>query len=135
MKIITFVLIAFLAGCVSSGVMVSDKQISQFKQGVTKESDIVAALGKPTSVTTYNGVRMISYTGVQAQARASSFIPIVGAFVGGSDSQVSSVIFKIGADGVLTDIISNQSAMGTGTGFAAGAPIATVQDQPRKPAE
>lgn len=134
-KIIVFVIIAFLAGCVSSGVMISDKQISQFKRGETKESDIVAALGKPTSVSTYNGARMIVYYGIHAQARPASYIPIIGGLVGGSDVQSSSVVFKIGADGVLTDIISNQQATGSGTGFAAGAPISTVQDQPRKSAE
>ncbi len=112
--------------------MVTDKQAAQFKRGETTEPQIVAALGKPTTITTTNGVRQLVYTGVYAQARPASFIPFIGPFVGGSDSQVSHVIFKLDDRGTLTDVISSQSASGVGMGFAAGAPIPQTEDQPRK---
>ncbi len=121
-----------LSGCASYGVMVTDKQAAQFKRGETTEPQIVSALGKPTTVTTTNGVRQLVYTGVYAQARPSSFIPFIGPFVGGTDSQVSHVIFKLDDKGTLTDVISSQSTSGVGMGFAAGAPIQQTEDQPRK---
>lgn len=124
--------IAALYGCASYGVMVSDKQAAQFKRGEATEAQIVAALGKPTTVTTTNGVRMLVYTGVQAQARAGSFIPFIGPLVGGTDSQVSQVMFKLDANSILTDVISTQTVSGTGTGFAAGAPISQTEGQPRR---
>jgi len=127
--------VALMAGCVAHGVMVSDEQIAKFKRGETTESDIVAALGRPTTVSTRNGVRMIFYSGVQAQARPATYIPFIGGLVGGADSKHSMVMFSFDANGVLKDVTSTQSATGTGTGFAAGTPIPQTENQPRKPAE
>jgi hypothetical protein len=116
---------------VSSGVRVADSQLTQFEKGKTTEADVVKALGPPTSVTTTNGVRTLGYAGVHAQPRASSFIPIVGAFVGGADSQVSIVIFQFNADGKLETMTSTQSSTGTRTGIPAGTEAGAAQ-QPRK---
>jgi len=109
---------------------VADSQLAQFEKGKTKEADVVKALGPATSVTTTNGIRTLSYAGVHAQPRASSFIPIVGAFVGGADSQVSIVVFQFDADGVLETMSSTQSSSGTTTGIAAGT-TPNVDQQPR----
>ena len=125
-------MVATLTGCASYGVMVSDKQAAQFKRGEATEAQIITALGKPTTITTTNGVRALTYTGVQAQARPESFIPFLGAFVGGSDSQVSLVVFKFDAAGILSDVVSSQTIGGTGMGFAAGTPIPQTEDQPRR---
>ncbi len=120
-----------LSGCASHGVMVSEQQVQQFKRGETTEAQVVAALGQPTTVTSYNGQRMIVYSGAHAQARPASFIPFIGPFVGGADVKASSVIFRV-TDGVVTDIISSQTASGSGAGFAAGTPIEQINDQPRQ---
>jgi hypothetical protein len=57
---------------------------------------------------------MLSYIGVFAQPRPETFIPVVGAFVGGADMRMSHVIFQIDSNGVLTDIISSQHESGAG---------------------
>jgi len=134
-KFLMFSVALIFSGCMATGVMVSDEQVAKFKRGETKEAEIVAALGKPTTVTTHNGIRMLAYSGVQAQARPASFIPIIGGLVGGADSRYSIVMFSFDANGVLKDITSTQSATGSGTGFAAGTPIPQVENQPRKPAD
>lgn len=121
-----------LSGCASYGVMVTEKQAAQFKRGETSEEQIISALGKPTTITTTNGVRMLIYTGVYAQARPASFIPFIGPFVGGTDSQVSHVIFKFDEHGKLAEVTSSQTTSGVGMGFAAGAPIQQTEDQPRR---
>lgn len=131
--IATGITAAFLvSGCASYGVMVTDKQASQFKRGETTEAQIVSTLGKPTTITTSNGIRTLTYTGVYAQARPSSFIPFIGAFVGGTDSQVSQVVFRMDEFGKLADVTSSQTTSGVGMGFAAGAPIQQTEDQPRR---
>ncbi|WP_130472763.1 hypothetical protein [Candidatus Magnetaquicoccus inordinatus] len=137
MKILSILLVVFVffSGCASHGVIIDDKQLTQFKRGVTTETDVIAALGKPTGITTHNGQRMLSYGGAHAQSRPESFIPIVGSFVGGMDVRASSVIFNFGPDGVLSDIISSQHSSGSGFGFAAGTPLTPDREQPRKPAE
>lgn len=126
-----FALAVILAGCASHGVMVSDQQVQQFKRGVTTEAEVVAALGQPTTVTTFNGMRMLVYSGAYAQARPASFIPIIGPLVGGSDVRASSVMFRI-ENGIVADIISSQTASGGGTGLASGPAIAPVPNQPRQ---
>lgn len=122
---------ASLIGCASHGVMVSDQQVQQFKRGETTEAQVVAALGQPTTVTSVNGERFLIYSGAHAQARPASFIPLIGPLVGGTDVRSSAVVFRI-INGTVVDITSSQTAMGGGTGFAAGAPVAPVYDQPRK---
>lgn len=122
----------FLSGCASHGVMVSEQQVQQFKRGETTEAQVIAALGQPTTVSSYNGQRSLIYSGAHAQARPASFIPLIGPLVGGADVRASSVVFRV-KDGVVIDIISSHTASGSGTGFASGAPIAQVPEQPRKP--
>jgi outer membrane protein assembly factor BamE (lipoprotein component of BamABCDE complex) len=129
--ICTLSLALILGGCASYGVIVSEKQANQFKRGETTERDIVAALGRPSTITNTKGQRSIAYTGVQAQVRPETFIPFVGAFVGGSDAQTTSVAFSFDAAGRLLDVVSSQSNSGYGMGFAAGKPISKTEDQPR----
>lgn len=119
-----------ITGCASHGVMISEQQVQQFKRGETTEAQVIAALGQPTTISTFNGQRMLVYAGAFAQARPASFIPIVGPLVGGTDVRASSVMFRI-QDGVVVDISSSQTASGGGTGFAAGPAITPVADQPR----
>lgn len=95
------VLTVVLAGCVASGVQVSQDAALQFKEGVTTESEILAKLGRPTGTTISGGMKFISYSGFQSQAKGASFIPIVGAFAGGSDYAVSTALYQIDASGVM----------------------------------
>lgn len=124
--------VATLAGCASHGVMINQDQLADFKRGVTTEQEVIAKLGRPTMVSQSGNVRIIVYSGAYAQARPATFIPVVGAFVGGSDVRASSVVFRFDGEGKLADMTSTQTNTGSGTGFAAGAPIEPVQDQPRK---
>lgn len=133
MKLLAALLaLAALAGCASHGVMISEQQSQQFKKGVSTEADVIAALGKPTTISTTSGYRFIIYSGAQAQARPASFIPIIGALVGGSDIQASHVMFRFDKGGILEDVTTTQTATGSGRGFAAGTPIPQTENQPRK---
>lgn len=130
-KAISILCAVALAGCVNHGVQVSAEKVAQFKPGVTTEADVIAALGQPTSVTTMNGMKLVSYSGVQAQPRGATFIPIVGLFAGGADVRYSSTMFKFGADGKLIDTMQTSGASGGNSGLAAGT-MPPVEDQPRK---
>lgn len=88
----------------------------QFKEGVSTEADIINKLGRPSSVTLNGDLKMISYYGSQYQAKAASFIPIIGAFVGGSDIAVTHVAYQIGQGGILKKIIYSSSGTGTRRG-------------------
>lgn len=122
---------ALASGCVSHGVILSEEQISKIQRGSTTESEVLASLGQPTSISSMNGRRMLIYSGMYAQPRPATFIPVVGPLVGGADVRASSVVISI-SDGIVSDIYSTHTASASGTGLAAGAPIQQVPDQPRK---
>lgn len=117
-----------LSGCVASGVQVSQEAATQFKEGVTTEAEIIAKLGKPSGVTITGGQRLISYAGYQSQAKAASFIPIIGAFTGGSDYSISSAVYQIDSQGILQKISYAQHG---GAARMGAAPAATEKTEPR----
>lgn len=128
MRFATMVLATALAGCAASGVQVSEQMATQFKEGTSTEIEIVKALGPPTSVTVSSGKRFISYTGMQYQVKGASFIPIVGAFAGGSDYKMSVAMFQIDPAGVLEKITYTTSGSGTRSGVQ---PVAMPTTEPR----
>lgn len=132
MKTVICVMVAcVLAGCAASGVKVSERHMESLQPGVTTRADVIRLLGEPTSVSThFDGTSMMVYSHVRAQARPASFIPIVGAFAGGSDVSASTVMLRFDASGRLMDTSTNQTNVGTGLGFQAG-PAVQPLDQPR----
>ncbi len=133
MKKLSAVLVALLlSACASSGVRVTDDQMSQFKEGQTTKQEVIAALGQPTTtMRNSDGTTMVMYTYSEARTRGSTFIPIVGAFAGGVDTRSSNVVLTFDQRGVLQSTSSSSSQYGTATGIAVdgGGP---VTDQPRK---
>lgn len=110
-------MVAFvLGGCAASGVQVSQTAATQFVEGKTTETEILQKLGRPTSVMIQSGVKTITYTGVQYQTKAATFIPIVGAFAGGSDYSVSSASFVIDEKGILKTASYSNTSGSTGLG-------------------
>lgn len=76
-----------LSGCVSVGTKVDPNVIAGFQPGITTVGDAEAKLGKPNNVTRMpDGSTLIIYSFTHAQASGSSYIPIVGPFVGHSDA-------------------------------------------------
>lgn len=122
MRVLSMLAAALIAGCVSSGTQVKDAQLDQFQKGVTTEADVTKALGPAQSVSrTSDGKRILVYVGTHAQAKASSFIPVVGLFTGGATAHVTTVSFTFGPDGKLADYTSSESNSDVRTGIVSGA--------------
>jgi hypothetical protein len=119
--------VTLLAGCAASGTQVSEQAAFRFKEGVTTEAEIVQRLGPPTSVHVGQGLRWISYAGTQYQLKPASFIPIVGAFAGGADVQVSVATYEIDQAGRLVKIVYSGSSTGTRSGTT---PAAATSKEP-----
>jgi hypothetical protein len=122
MKAIGILCIALtLIGCASYGVQVKTEQLSSFKRGETTIEEVIAKLGKPTTISTkMDGTKEIAYIYSHAQARPETFIPYVGVFVGGVDARSSSVILTFDAEGKLTNFTSSEGQMGMSTGITGG---------------
>lgn len=123
-----------LSGCAASGVQVKEEQLAQFKQGQTTLPDVVKALGQPNHQTLMpNGSRLLIYSYAQIQTRPETFIPVVGAFVGGADMKTNSATFMFDKNGVLQSMSASSGATGSGTGFASGTGAPQrVPDQPKQ---
>lgn len=112
MKAIILAAILALSGCAtSSGVQISQDQLKDFRVGVTTEAEVLKSLGVPTTVLNMQEGKMLIYSYYQTKVRAESFIPIVGAFVGGTDSHGGSVTIFLNPDGTIKSFTSDVTRM------------------------
>ncbi len=117
MKYISLVFITcVLAACSSSGVQISQEQVSRFEKGVTTYDNVVQALGQPTQKTIdSDGNIEITYNYTEAKMRPESMIPLIGGFVGGTDVKVDSTTITFDSNKVMKDY--KLSTYNSGTGY------------------
>jgi hypothetical protein len=113
-------LAGLVAGCVSTGVKVSEQQATSFEVGKATYQEVVAKLGEPTTNTlSSDGTRVIAYSFSAAMTRPESFIPYIGGLVGGVNTRSSQVAFYFDAKGILLRTESSQGGAGVDTNLAA----------------
>lgn len=127
-------LAGFLSGCAASGVQVKEEQLSQFERGKTTTQEVLSALGPPSHSTLMpNGNRIFIYSYAQIQTRPETFIPFVGAFVGGADMKTNSATLIFDGRGILQSVSASSGATGTGMGLASGTGAPErVPEQPKQ---
>ena len=131
--IVTAIFSLALNACAASGAKVTEQQLSQIQVGKSTYNDVIASLGKPTTSTfSSNGTKMAIYSYAQVSTRPETFIPIVGAFVGGADVKSNSVILMFNSQGILTQYSGSGTALGTGTGLESGVAPERTEAQPRQ---
>ena len=67
-----------------------------------------------------DGRTNLTYVYSRVQARPESFIPVVGAFVGGADTYNTSAVLMFDRNGVLVNYIANEGGTGIGKGLSSG---------------
>jgi hypothetical protein len=73
-----------VGACASAGTKVDPDTVASFVKGRTTVAEAEAALGEPNATSTKSdGSTVLVYTYARSSVRASTFIPLVGAFVGG----------------------------------------------------
>lgn len=109
-----------IAGCASYGTKIDSDAVSKIVKGKTTEQQVVTLLGSPMSVSvTQDGVKMLMYVHSHSQAKASTFIPIVGAFVGGADTKTQTLQVWIDKEGLVSSFAFNNSQQELNTGILA----------------
>jgi outer membrane protein assembly factor BamE (lipoprotein component of BamABCDE complex) len=115
MKLLLILFAFALSGCVSAGRPFDETAVSQFRVGQTTERDVLATLGQPlSSSTTDSGMLVLTYGYTHGQARAATFIPIVGPLVGGADATSRSVAMVFSPDGILRQMTRAGSSAHSG---------------------
>ena len=118
--LVVFAVLA-LASCISHGTKVRQDDLSQFVKGKTTSAEIIQQLGTPTqSIMNTDGTKMISYTYMQSQSNVATFIPIVGLFVGGTESENTSVVLYFDKNNLLTGYSASEGGGDMGTGIFSG---------------
>lgn len=119
MKYLILVITIILSGCATYGKKIDVQAVQKIEQGTTTEQEVYALLGKPVSSSiTPDGKKFLMYMHIKSQAKASSFIPIVGAFAGGADTQSDQVQIWI-ENGVVSQISQTMSESEMNTGLLA----------------
>lgn len=115
--LLTFILV----GCASYGNKIDRNYAASIEKGVTTEEQVVKNMGSPTSVgLSANRKKILTYMHVASQAKASTFIPILGLFAGGADTQTTMLIITINQEtGIVENWTYNQSDTEVNTGLSA----------------
>jgi outer membrane protein assembly factor BamE (lipoprotein component of BamABCDE complex) len=101
--------LVFSTGCWSSkmGRELSREQVSQVRKGMTR-SQVESLIGSPNHANPDGQGGMIFYYNfMNTKVRASSYIPVVGSFAGGADTEQKNVTVYFDRYGKVKDIISN----------------------------
>ena len=121
MPLVIVALVAFVSGCYSSGRKIDQSNIERIQIGKTTKQEVTSLLGAPDQlIRRGNGEVLMRYSYHRMQIHASSFIPIVGLFAGGADTQNQGVTVTVGSDGVVRDIMSSEGGMDINNGLKAG---------------
>ena len=100
-------LIFCLEGCATTGSshIVDDSKIGQIQKGVSTKEDVRSLFGDPTKVEfTDAGFEVWEYIYSKSQTRATSFLPYLGAAVGGSDSITHTLTIQFTEEGTVRNI-------------------------------
>jgi outer membrane protein assembly factor BamE (lipoprotein component of BamABCDE complex) len=117
-KFAAFWTLLLLAGCASSGTMVTEQQAAQFERGVTIRDQVIAKLGQPNSTTlSSDGTRVDAYVHVHASVNGATFIPVVGLMAGGSKADSNIATFTYDERGVLKAISTTTGHSQVNTGL------------------
>jgi len=129
-----------LAGCVSSGnpSVIDQDRIGQIKVDISTKEDVKRILGQPTTMsrqfgnysalyglpatTTLTTIEAWSYTHINVDVDAATFIPIVGLFAGGATSNVNTFTVVFDDKGIVRQISSTQAQGRSGMGAGGQSP-------------
>jgi outer membrane protein assembly factor BamE (lipoprotein component of BamABCDE complex) len=116
-----FIAVLSLSACAAYGTKVDQDKLSQFVKGKTTYAEVVRELGKPTQNTiNADGSRTIMYVYGQSQAKAESFIPFVGGFLGGATSENTTVTLNFDTKNILVSYTASEGSAEMGTGLTSG---------------
>lgn len=132
-KLVTLALAIILSGCATVGRKIDMTKVEEIKKGESTQSDVIKLIGSPDQITKAGNLTSLTYIYTRVSAQGQNFIPVVGAFSSGYNTQQQMVIVQIGADGKVADVISTVSGMEANSGASAGskADIKEVQTNKR----
>ena len=130
---IMFVALVAICGCVSVGRKIDQTKIEQITAGKTTRNQVVKLIGSPDQITTTApGNVIFNYVFIHSTPKASTFIPVIGAFAGGANVQNQTLIITFTND-IVSSMINSYggSEMGTGANAATSADLPDTTENKR----
>ena len=96
-----------LLGCATTGSkrIINDNILAQIKRAESTRADVKALIGEPFKVTfTDNDEEVWDYQYVRTKPKTSSFLPVLGPWVGGSSSQIHTLTIRFTSEGIVKEI-------------------------------
>lgn len=110
MKKFLMIMCVFLIGCATAGKPIDQSKVSQIKEGVTTKQEVIALLGNPSMVSlTSDAKEILMYNFFQYKTHASTFIPVVGLFNGGADTNQQILQVLLDKNGKVEKYVFNNS--------------------------
>lgn len=104
-----------LAGCMTMGAQLGADKLAQLHTGATTEAQAQAILGSPNQKTSNSdGTVTWSYLYAHAKVSGSTFIPLVGAFIGHTTSDYTKTDLNFDRAGVLASIAQTNGTIVAG---------------------
>ncbi len=114
-SVIVVLLVLVINGCATVGRPIDPASMDKIKPGETTKTQILQWFGKPDGVTRLStGEVWFTYTYVKATTNPAAFIPIIGLFFMGTDTESQSLVVMFGPDEVVKNVSSNAMDMQTG---------------------
>jgi outer membrane protein assembly factor BamE (lipoprotein component of BamABCDE complex) len=121
MKNLLILILVTMVGCATVGRKVDQSAVEKIIKGETSRSEVIGLIGSPDRIIQPgNGDTIFSYGYTRVSAKATSFIPIVGAFAGGANVQNQMVMITFDKDGIVKNIMNTYGSTETDSGVAAG---------------
>lgn len=116
--LLTSALILALSACASVGQPIDLGKVQAFEKGETTKTDVRDSLGSPASSgITSDGETFFIYTFARSRVKASTFIPIAGAFMGGANTDVQTLQLWFDEADVLKNYEFNETTQDVRSGF------------------
>ena len=120
-KIMVFILSAcLLVGCVSVGRKIDQSAANRIEKGKTTREQVIRLIGSPDQITIRGDDTVFLYQYMRATAKPETFIPIVGAFVGGANVQNQMIMITFSPDGKVKDVLNTRGSTEASQGLATG---------------
>ncbi len=118
--LLSIIVLISICGCASVGRKIDATKVDQIKKGESTQADVRALVGAPDNVTRDGTGRTTwGYFFARSSVKGQSFIPIIGGFVGGANTQTQTLIVTFGPDGKVENFIDSHGGMESGSNLDA----------------
>jgi len=114
-----FILMIFISSCtytMGSKKIGNSQTVNQIQKSKSTKQDVTNLIGLPSTVSfNTNNEEIWTYLRTKSTIRATTFIPFVGIFVGGADTEIYQITIMFDQSGIVSSI-----GCGTTTGAGGG---------------